>query len=191
MTLPPGQAISPDDRRHLLMVQGSPAELRLAQDTIRVFDIDQLSGSSIALVPLSSAEPPQMADELRNIFAATRRWMDPDGDGNPADGIDGWRLDAAPERPVKFWADWNAYVQKLNPSAYTSCEVWSDASKFMSEGGFSACMNYYAFAIPVKGFLVDTNVISEFIKAQPDSRVILWLEDADPESLFASVITYG
>jgi predicted nucleic acid-binding protein len=43
----------------------------------------------------------------------------------------------------------------------------------------------------VKGFLVDTNVISEFIKPQPDSKVIRWFEDTDPESLFASVVTYG
>ncbi len=28
-----------------------------------------------------------------HIFAVTRRWMDPDGDGDPSDGIDGWRLD--------------------------------------------------------------------------------------------------
>jgi predicted nucleic acid-binding protein len=43
----------------------------------------------------------------------------------------------------------------------------------------------------VSGFLVDTNVISEFIRPQPDSRVIEWLDAADPESLFASVITFG
>jgi predicted nucleic acid-binding protein len=43
----------------------------------------------------------------------------------------------------------------------------------------------------VSGFLVDTNVLSEFIKPQPDSRVIGWLEAADPELLFASVVTFG
>ena len=43
----------------------------------------------------------------------------------------------------------------------------------------------------MKGFLVDTNVISGFIKPQPDSRVVKWLEAADPESLFASVVTFG
>jgi predicted nucleic acid-binding protein len=43
----------------------------------------------------------------------------------------------------------------------------------------------------VKGFLVDTNVISEFIKPQPDPKIIKWFEVAAPESLFASVITYG
>lgn len=43
----------------------------------------------------------------------------------------------------------------------------------------------------MSGFLVDTNVISEFIKPQPDSRVIRWLDAADPASLYVSVVTLG
>jgi cyclomaltodextrinase / maltogenic alpha-amylase / neopullulanase len=57
------------------------------------------------------------------IFNATKRWMDPDGDGKPADGIDGWRLDAADDRPAQFWVDWHAHVRGLNPNAYTSAET--------------------------------------------------------------------
>ena len=33
----------------------------------------------------------------------------------------------------------------------------------------------------MSGFLVDTNVISEFTKPQPDPKVIRWLETTDPE----------
>ena len=40
-------------------------------------------------------------------------------------------------------------------------------------------------------FLVDTNVISEFVKPQPDARVIRWLDSAGPETLFVSVVTFG
>ena len=40
-------------------------------------------------------------------------------------------------------------------------------------------------------FLVDTNVISEFVKPQPERRVIEWLDAADPASLFASVVTFS
>jgi general secretion pathway protein D len=75
--LPPGQSISADDQRHMLMVQGSPTELKLAEDTVRIFDIDQLRGMSMALVPLSHAEPPAIADELKNIFT-TRKEGDND-----------------------------------------------------------------------------------------------------------------
>jgi glycosidase len=90
------------------------------------------------------------------IFDATRRWMQPRG--KAADGIDGWRLDVAEDRPTKFWADWHGLVRQLNPNAYTTAEIWKDAAKFVREGGFSASMNYNAFAIPVKGFLIDNNV---------------------------------
>lgn len=89
------------------------------------------------------------------IFDATRRWMDPNGDGDPSDGIDGWRLDVAVEVPVGFWADWNAHVRELNPEAYTVAEHWEDAAKFLAEGGFSATMNYHGFAWPTKGYLID------------------------------------
>ena len=37
------------------------------------------------------------------ISAAVRRWMDPNGDGDPADGIDGWRLDVAEQVTEPSW----------------------------------------------------------------------------------------
>jgi general secretion pathway protein D len=76
--LPQGQPISADDKHHTVLIQGTPSELQLAEDTIRVFDVDQLSGMSLALVPLRNAEPAAIVDELRNIFAATRRDADSD-----------------------------------------------------------------------------------------------------------------
>jgi cyclomaltodextrinase / maltogenic alpha-amylase / neopullulanase len=103
------------------------------------------------------------------VFEATRRWMAPDG--KPENGIDGWRLDVADELPVKFWADWNALVRQLKPDAYTTAEIWKDAVELVRDGGFSAAMNYNAFAIPVKGFLVDNNVPpSRFVKLLQERR---------------------
>ncbi|HTZ36488.1 MAG TPA: secretin N-terminal domain-containing protein, partial [Stellaceae bacterium] len=67
-----------DDKHHLILVQGTPSELQLADDTVKVFDIDQLSGTSMALVPLRNADPAAIVDELRNIFAATRKEADSD-----------------------------------------------------------------------------------------------------------------
>jgi glycosidase len=89
------------------------------------------------------------------VMDITRRWMDPDADGDPKDGVDGWRLDVAEEVPLKFWTEWNAYARQLNPNAYTVAELWNDAREFLVGGGFSATMNYHAFAFPLKGFLVD------------------------------------
>ena len=41
------------------------------------------------------------------------------------------------------------------------------------------------------GFLIDTNVISEFVRPQPSAQVRAWFEAVEPEALFASVITLG
>jgi cyclomaltodextrinase / maltogenic alpha-amylase / neopullulanase len=89
------------------------------------------------------------------ILDITSRWMDPDGDGDPSDGIDGWRLDVATEVPTGFWRDWHERVRSINPECYTVAEVWDDARDFLAAGGFTSTMNYYGFAFPAKGFLVD------------------------------------
>lgn len=88
------------------------------------------------------------------IFAITRRWMDPNGDGDPSDGIDGWRLDVPEEIGMDFWKEWSDLVQSINPEAYTVGEIWSDdAPEFIGNDRFKAVMNY-RFAQAVKQFLI-------------------------------------
>ncbi|NBB80133.1 MAG: DUF3459 domain-containing protein [Verrucomicrobia bacterium] len=99
----------------------------------------------------------------RYIFNATQRWMDPNGDGDPADGIDGWRLDVAEEVPTGFWREWHAYIRRINPEVFTSAEIWGGAGDYLRETHFASAMNYRGFAIPVKGWLIDANITaSEF-----------------------------
>lgn len=44
----------------------------------------------------------------------------------------------------------------------------------------------------MSGFLLDTNVLSEFSRrGEPDRLVKQWLEAADTDSLYASVLTFG
>jgi predicted nucleic acid-binding protein len=38
-------------------------------------------------------------------------------------------------------------------------------------------------------FLLDTNVISEWVKPQPDPRVVAWLAEVDEDRVFLSVVT--
>lgn len=104
------------------------------------------------------------------LLDITQRWMDPDGDGDPADGIDGWRLDVANEVPLAFWQEWNAQVRRLNPQAYTVAEFWQDAREFLVGGGFSATMNYHAFAYLAKGFLVDGRLSAHDFGRELDLR---------------------
>jgi hypothetical protein len=38
-------------------------------------------------------------------------------------------------------------------------------------------------------FLLDTNVVSEWVKPRPDPHVVAWLDDVDEDRVFLSVVT--
>jgi len=71
--LPPGQVAVANEAQQLLLARGTPDELQLAEDTVRIFDVDQLAGTSVALLPLKNAEAATLVVELQNIFDATRK----------------------------------------------------------------------------------------------------------------------
>lgn len=90
------------------------------------------------------------------VFAITRRWMDPNGDGDPSDGLDGWRLDVAECVQHNFWKAWRAHVRSINPEAYLTGEVINTLpvlSKFLQGDEFDAVMNY-SFAYACNDFFV-------------------------------------
>ena len=85
------------------------------------------------------------------IHAIVKRWMDPDGDGNPQDGVDGWRLDVAEKVKPAFWRTFRTWVKGINPNAYIVGEIWwedwqkgkmYDAAPWLQGDMFDAVMNY-------------------------------------------------
>lgn len=89
----------------------------------------------------------------QHIFAVTKRWLDPNGDGDPSDGVDGYRLDVAAEIPFGFWREYREVVREVNPNAYILGEVWwevwpdrlLDPKPFLEGDIFDAVMNYRWF----------------------------------------------
>ena len=86
-----------------------------------------------------------------HIFAVAKRWMDPNGDGNPDDGVDGWRLDVADMVGQQFWSDFREWTKSINPDCYLVGEVWwkdymkniqYNAAPWLGDDGFDAVMNY-------------------------------------------------
>lgn len=97
------------------------------------------------------------APSLREYFyAITRRWMDPNSDGDPEDGIDGWRLDVANDVSPVFWRQWRTVVKDINPDAYLVGEIWDNAAEWLTGDQFDAVMNY-RFARALVRFFIDTN----------------------------------
>ena len=86
----------------------------------------------------------------KHILAVTRRWLDPNGDGDPSDGIDGYRLDVAAEIPIGFWKEYRTFVKSINPEAYLIGEIWweqwpddlFDPEPVLQGDVFDAVMNY-------------------------------------------------
>ena len=89
-----------------------------------------------------------------HLFAVTRRWMDPDGDGDPSDGIDGWRLDVASDINANFWRDWRKLVKSVNPDALIVAELWEESREWLDGRTFDAVMNY-PFARACQKFFVN------------------------------------
>ncbi|MEL6905123.1 MAG: alpha-amylase family glycosyl hydrolase [Planctomycetota bacterium] len=111
-----------------------------------------------------------VSDGVRDhVFAVTRRWMDPDGDGDPSDGIDGWRLDVPAEVPRGFWEEWRSLVKSINPDAYVAGEVWTRADAWLDGRTFDAVMNY-RFAEPVLAWI--GNVERRISTTELDERLL-------------------
>ncbi|MEM0961336.1 MAG: alpha-amylase family glycosyl hydrolase, partial [Bacteroidota bacterium] len=124
-----------------------------------------------------------------HVFDATRRWMDPNGDGDPSDGIDGWRLDVADEVPNGFWRDWNALVREINPEAVTIAEKWSDTSEYLVETGFHSAMNYHALAIPLDAWAFDARTDASTFADEATERFAAF-EDATRPALMNVIASH-
>ena len=101
-----------DERRNMLTIAGSPAELSNLQETIRIFDVDQLAGMSVGLFRLQAVEARVLLDELELIFG--------DKAEGPLAGLVRFfpieRLNAmmviTPQ--AKYLADAGAWIQRLD-----------------------------------------------------------------------------
>ena len=105
----------------------------------------------------------------QHIKAIVQRWGDPNGDGDPSDGIDGWRLDVAEMVKIAFWKDFRRWVKEINPDAYLTGEIWWEdwphnkmfnAAPWLRGDVFDAVMNY-RFTRAIRCFIAnDKNKIS-------------------------------
>jgi glycosidase len=122
-----------------------------------------------------------------HIRAIVKRWGDPNGDGDPADGVDGWRLDVADRVGRGFWRELRSWVLEINPDAYLVGEVfWQDwagnkmwnPEPWLRGDAFDGVMNY-RFADAVKAFFADR--ASALTTTDFDRRLAQLRSDVRPE----------
>lgn len=118
------------------------------------------------------------------IFDITRRWMDPNGNGDLNAGIDGWRLDVAYCVKHPFWKAWRKHVRSINPDAYLVAEVIDNLEKqkpYLKGDEFDAVMNYnFAFAC-TEFFIRDKNRLTA---GQFDARLRELREAYRPDTAY-------
>jgi cyclomaltodextrinase len=114
----------------------------------------------------------------QHIFDVSKRWLDPDQDGDPSDGVDGFRLDVSGEVPMGFWREYRKEVRSVKKDAYLVGEIWwlewpdklLDPKVFLEGDQYDAIMNYRWYRI-ARGFfgqaepiLTPTGFISEITR---------------------------
>ncbi len=151
---------------------------------IRAFDDPATLADEFSYVGWAGvAELPELREDSngllapirQHVHAVVRRWMDPNGDGDPSDGIDGWRLDVAEKVEISFWRDFRRWVREVNPDAYLVGEVfWEDwsndkmfnAAPWLQGDVFDAVMNYRWARLSVEFFAGRTTTMppTEFVR---------------------------
>ena len=93
---------------------------------------------------------PEVKQHILNVAS---RWLDPNGDGDPSDGVDGFRLDVAAELPFGFWRDFRTHVKSINPQAILLGEIWweqypvklRDPGPWLRGDMFDSVMHYRSY----------------------------------------------
>lgn len=96
-----------------------------------------------------------------------RRWMDPDGDKAPSDGVDGWVIRDPQHAPHAFWKPWRERVKKINPNVLLVCDVEGEPESWLSGDEFDVAMDR-RLAREVTRFFVnpyEPAALGDFIKA--------------------------
>lgn len=91
------------------------------------------TGSTVRFIDWDMRDSANGGAMRNQMIAWCRHWLDPNNDGNPADGIDGYRLDHVlvtnDHGPngwgynlADFWTPWHASLRTLNPRVFTFAE---------------------------------------------------------------------
>ena len=110
--------------------------------------------------------PANVPEYREHLKAVVEKWGDPDGDGDPSDGIDGWRLDIGLTLPDDFIREFRTWVRDVNPEAFMFAESYHDKTPLLNQAAwlqgdmYDAHMNYMFGDAMIKAFVHDEFQIS-------------------------------
>lgn len=102
--------------------------------------------AGIGFMPELNYDSPRVREYMINVAL---HWLDPNGDGDPSDGVHGFRADVAKDVPLDFWRELRAAMDRVNPSAVILGEIWADGatiSRFLDGTALDAAFHFPAFS---------------------------------------------
>ncbi len=121
-------------------------------------------------MPAWNVNNPEVQDYLIEM---AKYWMDPNGDGDFSDGIDGFRCDYVKGPPASFWQKFRYETKSLNPEILLLAENW-DGMQSIAES-FDDQFDM-AFDFPFQGSvmeLVSSGTASPLIRLLNEQKEIL------------------
>ena len=106
-------------------------------------------------------DPPTIPEFKAHIKAVVEKWGDPNGDGDPSDGLDGWRLDVGLALPHDFLREFRTWVRDVNEDALLVAESWWDGTHFINTSPwlqgdmYDSHMNYMFGEAMIRAFVDD------------------------------------
>jgi general secretion pathway protein D len=67
-----GGIVQADENRRILTLGGTAQEVAALEEAIAIFDVDAMRGMSFAMVPVRSADPDTLAEDLRKVFGSEK-----------------------------------------------------------------------------------------------------------------------
>ena len=110
-------------------------------------------------------DPPATPEFKAHIKAVVQKWGDPNGDGDPSDGLDGWRLDVGLALPHDFIREFRTWIRDVNPEALLVAESWWDGTHFINTSPwlqgdmYDSHMNYMFGEAMIRAFVDDAKRI--------------------------------
>jgi len=131
---------------------------------------------------------PGPRDHIRTVVS---RWGDPNGDGDPGDGIDGWFVEGPERLGRTFWRELRRWVLGINPAAILAGDaLWQDreAGRMWSperwlRGDQLDAVSNYRLAEVVQAFFLDRQ--GAIPATELDARLTVLREELRPESRLA------
>jgi glycosidase len=118
------------------------------------------------------------------IRAIVRRWSDPNGDGDPTDGVDGWRLAAVERLPRGFVRELRRWVTEANPEGLladqTASDSWAqavrtffvDRQNAVTPSAFDAALAAIRDAVPPASGLALLNSLEDHRSPRLASQIV-------------------